>query len=181
MSESTEKKAEAVGFLKKLFCFSGRATVKQFWLTVLKLTVAQVVICILFGLGTMMGAVGLVILGIPAAVLMIALFVAALANLFRRLHDLGLSGYWTCYLIPSLGLSAIYFAYIMDADKSASEMVDRIKAMGNIWGWILAFVLWPAGCIFGLLLISFAPGQEKDNRYGPSPYVTANSVPDAVA
>ena len=167
MSDSTDSKAKAIGFLKQLFCFSGRFTVKQYWLWILILFIIQVAIGALaavIGVDSLFGAVFFV--------LEIAWLVACYANLFRRLHDLGLSGYWAFYLSPA-GIPAIYCSYAMDADKSVGDLVERIKKLGHIWGWILAFLLWPVGSLFGFLLVSFSKGQEKDNLYGKNPYAPA--------
>ena len=52
------------------------------------------------------------------------------------------------------------------------QVVLRIKDVGTPWlGWILAFVFWPIGSVFGLLIILLSPGQNSDNKYGTNPYL----------
>ena len=182
MPESSEKREKAIGFLRKLFSFSGRSTVKQYWLTILELFGIQVALCILLALGfalfkdSPMAFLWSILVGL----LYLASVVAAYANLFRRLHDLGLSGWWALYL-SLFGLPAIFCSYAMDADNSVSTLVERIKALGHIWGWILAMLFWPVGGLFGFLMISFARSQEGDNAYGKDPHAPPEpaAVPEA--
>ena len=166
---------KAKGFIKKLFQFSGRATVRQYWLRILTLFLLNLAVALLMVLGAVL--FGDSLFGgfwyFLCVVLFIALGVASFANFFRRLHDLGLSGYWAFYLSVA-GVPAIFCAYAMDADKSVTELVERIKALGRIWGWILAILLWPAGSLFGILMVSFSPGQDKDNTFGE------NTCPKAI-
>lgn len=154
--------------LKRQYCFSGRSTRKEFWLTVLGLVAADILIVLLalfFGL-IGLGTVG----GVLAAVLFLAVAVAGVANTFRRVHDLGLSGFWLVYL-SAFGLPCLYLANIMDVDESAKNAVSRIKAVGSPWlSWLLAIFLWPVASGFGLLLIFLSPGQKADNPYGANPY-----------
>lgn len=156
--------------LKRLFSFAGRATRKEFWLTYLGIAVAQVVILVLCAI---LGRIPLVgpLFCCVGVVAFLALIVADVAVMFRRLHDLGLSGFWTCYLSP-MGLPFIYCAYIMDADESAKAVIERIKSLASPWlSWILSILFWPAASSFGMLLILLSPGQREDNRYGANPYV----------
>ena len=167
--ETQDKKA----LLKRLFSFSGRATRKDFWLTALGLfivTLICVIICSLLSLiDNTFGGTIFMLLAIP-------LIIANWANTFRRIHDLGLSGFWTCYLSP-IGLPFLYCSYVMDADESAKAVVERIKNIGTPWlGWVLSFLFWPLASFFGLLLILLSPGQNKDNIYGSNPYSSKDIV-----
>ena len=170
----------SMALLKKWFSFSGRATRMDYWLTVLgqciwaaALTIAMVVI---FIVASMVSGVIAISLVIPFIIALAALAVAGWANLFRRLHDLGLSGFWSCYLSP-LGLSFLYGAYVMDADVTAKAAVDRIKNVGSPWlSWILAWLLWPMASLFAMLLVLLSPGQKQDNIYAPISAETQNVV-----
>lgn len=172
-------KEKSMGILKRLYCFSGRATRKDFWLTALWLIVADVVVIVAALLIGMLLADFLQQIILFVALLAIAaISVAGVANMFRRIHDLGLSGFWTCYLSP-LGLPFMFCAYIMDADESAKAIVERIKNLGSPWlGWIVATLFWPTAASFGMLLILLSPGQKKDNIYGPNPYAEALTAKD---
>ncbi len=168
--EITVNKQNSLSFFKRLFGFSGRATRKEFWLTALGLTVAMIV----FGtLGKLLDGVAGGVLSLPFYLLMLATVVAGWSNAFRRLHDLGLSGFWTCYLTP-LGLFIMLVAYLMDVDQSTTGVIERIKNMGSPWlGWILAGATWPLGSLFGFLFVLLMPGKKEDNLYGPNPYPEA--------
>lgn len=169
----TISKEKGVGLLKKWFCFSGRATRKDYWLTVLWQCLCAVALAVVIGI--VQGIFGSVswladILSVPFILALISLIVAAYANLFRRLHDLGLSGFWTCYLSP-IGLFFLYGAYVMDADATATAGVERIKKVGSPWlSWILAYLFWPVASVFSMLIILLSPGQKQDNLYGANPY-----------
>ena len=172
-------KKQSMSILKRLYCFSGRATRKEFWLTALGLLVAGVVAG---AVGGVLEAIGLEFVAIPlVAVVVIAVSVASVANVFRRVHDLGLSGFWMFYL-SFFGLPCLYVAYVMDADESAKQVVLRIKDAGTPWlGWILAVIFWPMGSFFGLLIILLSQGQNSDNKYGVNPYfkdVATNVIAD---
>ena len=140
-----------------------RSTRKEFWLTALGLFLAQV---LMIALVALLG----IIIGFPFFLLLLALFVAGLANTFRRFHDLSLSGFWILYLTPT-GLAALTIAYLMDADESTKGVVDRIRNIGSPWlGWIVTIFAWIFGSFFGMLLVLLSPGHKKDNQYGPNPY-----------
>ena len=162
-------KKQSVTILKRLYCFSGRATRKEFWLTILGLAAVEIVVGVVVAV---LQAIGLDFVAIPIGiVVIIAVLVASVANVFRRIHDLGLSGFWMIYL-SVVGLPCMYVAYVMDADESAKQVVSRIKDVGTPWlGWILAIIFWPVGSFFGLLIILLSQGQNSDNKYGQNPYL----------
>ncbi len=167
-------KEKSVGLLKKWLSFSGRATRKDFWMTALWqfLTTLAVFVLIAVVQSIIRNWFGTV-LCIPFFIAVILLIIAGFANGVRRLHDLGLSGFWIFYL-TAFGLPSLYFAYLMDADASAKATVERIKGVGSPWlSWILAIIFWPLACGFGSLLILLSPGQKQDNLYGPNPYEVA--------
>ena len=123
----TINKESGVGLLKKWFCFSGRATRKDYWLTVLWQFLSAVALLVIIGVIQGVFKDWLAnLLTLPFIFALLSLIVAGYANLFRRFHDLGLSGFWTCYLSP-FGLFFLYGAYVMDADVTASAGVERIK------------------------------------------------------
>ena len=170
----TINKENSVGLLKKWFSFSGRATRKDYWMTVLWQCLSAIALLVLIGVvqGILSSVEWLAhLLSLPLILALLSLVVAACANLFRRLHDLGLSGFWTCYLSP-LGLFFLYGSYVMDADPTASAGVERIKKVGSPWlSWILAYLFWPVASLFSMLLVLLSPGQKQDNIYGANPYI----------
>ena len=165
-------KDNSTKLLKKLLSFSGRATRKDFWMTILWLFLAEIVLLGIVAVGFVIYDLLGVLLMLPAIPIFALIALALFANVVRRLHDLGLSGFWICYLSP-LGLPFMYCAYLMDADESAKAMVERIKNVGSPWlSWILAIFFWASASMFGQLLILLSPGQKQDNIYGSNPYVT---------
>ena len=170
----TINKESGIGLLKKWFSFSGRATRKDFWLTALWQFLCAIGLCVIIAIINAIFKSWIAgVLSVPFGLALLSLIVAGYANLFRRLHDLGLSGFWTCYLTP-FGIPFLYGAYVMDADASAKAGVERIKNIGSPWlSWILACILWPFASMFSMLLILLSPGQKQDNCYGPNPYEVA--------
>ena len=156
-------------FLANLFRFSGRAARKEYWLYTLGIALVQFA---LFAVGFLFVAISewLIILTLPLWLAAFALILALIATLFRRLHDLGLSGFWVCYLLPMIGLPALVFAYLLGADDSAKNVIERIKGIGTPWlSWIVVIFCWINGSWFGNILIAVAPGQKGENLYGPDP------------
>lgn len=170
----TINKENCLGLLKKWYSFSGRATRKDFWLTLLwQFLSAIALFVIMLIISSIFKDWFCTVLNAPFFLALLSLIVAGYANLFRRLHDLGLSGFWSCYLTP-FGLPFLYGAYVMDADETAKAGVERIKTVGSPWlSWILAWFLWPLASFFSMLLILLSPGQKQDNKFGANPYVTA--------
>jgi len=158
--------------LKKWLSFSGRATRKDFWMTTLWLSLIGIALLGIVIVGFVIYELLGMLLMLPAIPIFALIWLALFANTVRRLHDLGLSGFWVCYLTP-FGLPFMYCAYLMDADDSAKAMVERIKNVGSPWlSWILAILFWASASTFGQLLILLSPGQKQDNIYGANPYVT---------
>ncbi len=170
----TINKESGMGLLKKWFSFSGRATRKDFWMTALWQFLCAIGLLVLIVISFLIFTKWLAsLLAVPIVLALLSLVVAGFANGVRRLHDLGLSGFWIFYL-TAFGLPSLYFSYLMDADASAKATVERIKGVGSPWlSWILAIIFWPLACGFGSLLILLSPGQKQDNLYGPNPYEVA--------
>lgn len=117
--------------LKRLFDFQGRATRKEFWLFILWLLlltgpawIAIMFICLFIGatmfsdMGSQqsMGWIGVFICFISSY---LAALLLPLSLRTRRLHDIGLSGWWQLILlVPSLGgLVMLIFMLIPSENK----------------------------------------------------------------
>jgi len=154
-------KENGLGILKRMFSFSGRASRKEYWLYSIGIVLVMILNLALLQISDYLG-----IIVVPVV---IALLVASLATTFRRLHDLGLSGFWICYLTP-LGLAALTMAYLLGADNTAEKMIERIRGIGSPWlSWIITAIFWFVGFWVGSLMIAFAVGQKGENQYGPDP------------
>ena len=113
---------------------------------------------------------GNIILGI-IAILYLAITVCYISLSVRRLHDLGLSGFWLWYLNP-FGLPVVYMVYLLDLDSACNQVVEKIQKTGSTWlGWILAWLFWPVGAAATLFLLFLYNGKREDNEFGPNPYV----------
>lgn len=167
--EMSINKETGMSLCAKLFAFTGRAGRKEYLLYSLAITITMFV---LFLIGGFLAGLSdwLIIVALPFFVAGISLVIALLATLFRRLHDLGLSGFWVFYFAPFVGLPALIFAYLLGVDDSAKRVIDRIKGFGTPWlGWILTILFWTAGSWFGSILLLAAPGEKGDNLYGADP------------
>jgi len=153
-----------IGSLKKSFTFKGRATRKEFWTFI----VISYIILIL----AVIPAVIIPFVFLPIFWLIyLWLFIASISLMVRRLHDIGLSGFWIWYLNP-FGMPVIFVVYLLELDSTCDKVINRIKGIGSPWlGWILTFLLWPAGSCAALWLLSLYKGQERDNEFGPNPYI----------
>jgi len=160
-----------VDTLKKTLTFKGRATKADFWIFMLFVFVFGIVASLLIVLtgGSALGNIVLVILGL----LYLALIVCYISVSVRRLHDLGLSGFWLWYLNP-FGLPVIYMVYLLDLDRASNRVIEKIQATGSVWlGWILTWLFWPIGATITLFLLFLYDGKKEDNEFGPNPYKEA--------
>lgn len=156
-----------VGTLKKSLTFKGRASKKEFWLYLLFAVVVMLIGGALYCLAA--GSVLGTIIGIIVALVWLALLVCYISLSVRRLHDLGLSGFWLWYLNP-VGLPVIYMVYLLDLDRACNQVVEKIQKTGSVWlGWILAWLFWPIGASFTLLLLFLYDGKKEENEFGPNP------------
>ena len=158
-----------IGTLKKSLTFKGRSTKCDFWTFILFALVVDIVLGILVVLtaGSIAGNIFMVIF----ALVNLALLVPYISVSVRRLHDLGLSGFWLWYLNP-VGLPVIYMVYLLDLDKASNKVIEKIQNTGSVWlGWILTWLFWPVGAGFTLFLLFLYDGKKEDNEFGPNPYV----------
>ena len=157
-----------LGTFKKTFSFKGRATRKEFWLYVLFSLIVNIILGGLVILAE--GSALCTALGVIMALVDLALLICYISVSVRRLHDLGLSGFWLWYLNP-LGLPVIYMVYLLDMDNACNQVVDKIQKTGSTWlGWILAVLFWPVGAFACLFLLFLYSGKNEANEFGPSPY-----------
>jgi uncharacterized membrane protein YhaH (DUF805 family) len=143
---------------KKAFDYKGRASRKEYWLFVL----FNLVVLIAYGvfwvtLGKTLGSFfdlsyAFSLITVPIVLFSMATFVACLALNARRLHDIGLSGWWQILLHLSNALSS----FMLPKDEALTGQ-----------GLVLAlFCLVIAGLSLAATLIK---GQGTPNTYGPPP------------
>ena len=87
--------------LKNYAGFSGRATVREYWMFVLMYIIIYILLVVV---------AGIIKLPIIPALFGLALLIPSIAICVRRLHDTGKTGWLTLIgLIPIVGLVLIYF------------------------------------------------------------------------
>lgn len=163
--------------IKKTFVFRGRATKLDYWtFVVCAIIVNTILSLILYGGFAIHEVVGFILLGF-IGLIYIAEFICGLTLQVRRLHDLGLSGFWLFYLNP-VGLPVVFMVYLLNIDNSCNRIIDKIHNVGSTWlGWILTFLFWPIGSVVALIVLYLYDGKDEANEYGPSPYAAAPAAP----
>ena len=98
---------------RKYARFSGRAVLSEFWYWML--------FCFL--LGSILGwTPSFIFGGNSGGVLGILLFIPTLAVIFRRLHDTGKSGWYSCLLLlPGIGFLIILILCLADSQKGTNQ------------------------------------------------------------
>ena len=163
--------------LKKAFCFKGRATRMEYW--------SFLVGCVLFNIAYVILAGILCWILRPAIFATILGAVGLLANLFlviclisvsvRRLHDLGLTGFWLWYLSPT-GLPVVFMVSLLDLDESCKNVLDRIAKTCTNWvSWFFLPLFWFLGAPVAQFLLFLYAGKDEANQFGPSPYSQAQA------
>ena len=160
-----------VGTLKKSLTFKGRATRSEYWIFVLFCLIYEIFAAALILLGFLIYYIIGYIFLVFVLLTLLCLCVSGIALSVRRLHDLGLSGFWLWYLNP-VGLPVIFMVYLLDLDGASNRVIDKIQKIGSPWlGWILTWLFWPSGATATLLLLFLYAGKNEANEFGPSPYI----------
>ena len=160
-----------VGTFKKCVTFAGRATRAEYWTYVLAEVLISIIAGVLYAMASALNISFLqFIFGVVLIIVMLLLTICHISLLVRRLHDLGLSGFWIWYLNPS-GLPVIFVLYLLSLDTACEKVVSRIQGTGSPWlGWILTWLFWPFGSVVAMILLTLYKGKSEDNEFGPNPY-----------
>ncbi len=171
--------------LKKYAQFSGRARRKEFWMWVLFVIVAAIVLSVidsLLGLGgrtqvgtgmpgsaTGVGAYAKTQGGVLTGLFSLAILVPNVAVQVRRLHDTGRSGWWIggfylFYAVFLVSMLAIGLSALGGFAPGAASV--NFAAYGLMIG-VGALVILVYALV--LLVFFFLPGTTGPNRYGPDP------------
>ena len=155
-----------------LFRFSGRASRKTFWLTLLLLIAISFAMSIVLGVFAGVGAevlggaepsvtaalFGGGLVGIVMIVVYVAIFVISLAISVRRLHDLDRSAWFLVgYYLITIVLSAVAYATMTSGPGDSI-----LSAVAGIIQFVLAIAF--------LIYLGFIRGTEGPNRFGPDPH-----------
>ena len=151
---------------KKYFDFTGRARRSEYWWFVLFQMFVSIPCAILDGM--LQAAVGLSFINGIASLL---LFIPSMTVSFRRLHDIGRSGWWMgVSMILMIGGMILMFTQV---SLSGVDLLDDdaiVRAMfevKNIVLWlpiIVSFIL----CVI-IFIFSLMDSHKSANKYGPSP------------
>ena len=108
--------------LSKYIDFSGRARRSEYWWFALCCSVVS-------GLLTVLGRkIG--IFNVLASIFSVAIFLPALAVVWRRLHDIGKKGTWFfIVLIPIVGIILLFIWLIQDSQPGSNEYGPNPKGM----------------------------------------------------
>lgn len=91
----------------------------------------------------------------------IVIFIPCLAFFSRRLHDQGMSGWWTLLLLPNL-LMNLYQSYRAVFAVINPEWLFQPDPLD---GWRLLLI--PVGVV--VVVLALRSGTRGPNRYGPDP------------
>lgn len=153
--------------LKKYFDFTGRARRSEYWW--------------FFLFGMIVSAVGSFLDGITSIfyttsifsiILELAFLIPNLSVTWRRLHDVGRSGWWVVVSYILMLLAGIVFVVVASPDV-VFNMVEDPKAFVNAFslqGWTF-YVPLIASLIVGCIVFVFTllDSHWGENKYGPSP------------
>lgn len=146
----------------KYFCFKGRARRKEYWSFVLFSFLIQLFLIVLSTLSAISGdnPRGIEIL---SRVVRIALFIPSYAVLFRRLHDVNVSGWWSLSPAIIFFSLAIFSATLHINNYQPSTSVNYSSIIFGVMG-IVAIIL-----LITLLVLTITKSNMKENKYGPVP------------
>ena len=151
---------------KKYFDFTGRARRSEYWWFVLFICVVRMVCSFIDGI--LIFAVDMKFMDAASCVL---LFIPSMAVVFRRLHDIGRSGWWSgvSYILLAISILSVLFmagfdfGVLMDNEsmfRTLSGTQRMIALLPFIGGLVLCFVI---------LVFSLFDSEPGENKYGPSP------------
>lgn len=158
---------------QKFFDFTGRARRSEYWW----FTLFQILVSIpcAFMDGLLDVAVGFSFLNTVAS---IVFFFPSLTVSFRRLHDIGRSGWWLgaaiiLFIIGLIALAASSVSFGPDwtDDEALFRALFSAKSL-FVWLPIIAAIL--LGII--IFVFSLLDSEKGENKYGPSPKYEMKSV-----
>ena len=105
---------------KKYACFSGRARRKEYWMFVLFNFIAASVAGFIGGL--LVRVTGVVAFSFLSTIYNLAVLIPGLAVCFRRLHDIGKSGWWVLIgLVPFVGWIVLLVFACLDSQPGENK------------------------------------------------------------
>ena len=113
---------------KKYACFSGRARRQEYWLFVLFNFIAAFVVGFIGGV--LAGATGVGAFSYLGPIYSLAVLIPGFAVLFRRLHDIGKSGWWWLIaFIPLIGVLVLFIFCCLDSQPGDNDYGPNPKGL----------------------------------------------------
>ena len=157
---------------EKYACFKGRASRREYWTTILIIFITELLVSI---------PDTIVNLSIRSAtnfslfstIYGIAIFLPALSLTFRRLHDVGRSGWWIiseCIVAAVMMISlcsAVIAGIVNNSLRMGLCFVDAGMISLALFGLLLAIVCFSIQII--VFVFTLLKGQTGPNKYGEAP------------
>ncbi|MEP3655502.1 MAG: DUF805 domain-containing protein [Litorimonas sp.] len=143
--------------------FRGRARRSEYWYWTLATILVSFAVEVFEGLiGTSAGGTGLISL-----LFSLAIFLPGLAVSFRRVHDIGRSGWW----VGGFYLIILLFFVVLIAAAGGLIATDSESEMALASLGVFSIVFGLGIVIFAIILLVFfcTDSQVGPNRYGPNP------------
>jgi len=113
---------------KKYACFSGRARRQEYWLFVLFNIIAGIIIGVISGV--LVGVTKVTAFAYLGSIYNLAVLIPGFAVLFRRLHDIGKSGWWWLIgLIPFVGWIVLIVFCCLDSQPGENQYGPNPKGL----------------------------------------------------
>jgi uncharacterized membrane protein YhaH (DUF805 family) len=160
--------------------FKGRASRTEYWLFGVVQTVFYLVCVVLAATALAGGAKGVLAAAGWLCVALLALLILALPNyalLARRLHDIGLSAFWTALLLPGVISQFATFnamgSLVSHARTAGLEAAGGLnpleQALAAQFTGAGALALIAGLCNAAIFVMVLIPGKRGPNRFGPDP------------
>ena len=113
---------------KKYICFSGRARRQEYWLFLLFNLIAASLVGFIGGI--LAGATGVAAFAFLGTIYNLAVLLPCLAVLFRRLHDIGKSGWWWLIgFVPFVGWIILLVFCCLDSKPGENQYGPNPKGL----------------------------------------------------
>ena len=164
--QATPKKVTLITFLDNAYSIEGRASRKEFWFAILFGIIQNVILTaiafLLFILTEDTGPAMIIVIAIPAGVIYLVRWIPATVCLcVRRLHDIGIGGFWA-FLLFLLAP----FVFIASVCKGLMFLFTLLLAisLGMVIGGGIG--LWGILHLAVFLFLGLYPSQKGANKYG---------------
>ena len=113
---------------KKYACFSGRARRQEYWMFVLFNIIAGIIIGVIAGV--LVGVTKVTAFAYLGSIYNLAVLIPGLAVFFRRLHDIGKSGWWWLIaFIPLFGWIVLIVFCCLDSQPGENQYGPNPKGL----------------------------------------------------